>query len=252
MSSEIRKEAILERLDRDQRVSVLELSTEFGVSGETIRRDLKDLEAEGAVRRVHGGAIPAGRTADTPITERIKLNALEKDDVAGLAHRLINDDCVIFLDTGTTTLALARRLVGFKKLRLYTNSLRIAQAACEHFGVQVQMTPGHLRSVEQDLVGYDTISYIQQFHFDMVFMGAAAINADYGFMDFEEDEARIRQVLLKQTSRSVMLADHSKFGKVGNVITAPFGRVHTLVTNRIPPEDIVVAGRAEQLEIVHG
>ena len=252
MSSEIRKEAILERLDRDQRVNVLELSAELGVSGETIRRDLKDLEAEGAVRRVHGGAIPAGRTADTPITERIKLNALEKDDVAGLAHRLINDDCVIFLDTGTTTLALARRLVGFKKLRLYTNSLRIAQAACEHFGVQVQMTPGHLRPVEQDLVGYDTISYIQQFHFDMVFMGAAAINADYGFMDFEEDEARIRQVLLKQTSRSVMLADHSKFGKVGNVITAPFGRVHTLVTNRMPPEDIVVAGRAEQLEIVHG
>lgn len=117
MSSEIRKEVILERLDRDQRVSVLELSAEFGVSGETIRRDLKDLEAEGAVRRVHGGAIPAGRTADTPITERIKLNALEKDEVAGLARSLINDDCVIFLDTGTTTLALARRLVGFKKLR---------------------------------------------------------------------------------------------------------------------------------------
>ncbi|CAN7241470.1 DeoR/GlpR family DNA-binding transcription regulator [Rhizobium sp. LjRoot30] len=251
MSSEVRKEVILERLDRDQRVSVLELSAEFGVSGETIRRDLKDLEAEGVVRRVHGGAIPAGRTADTPITERIKLNALEKDEVAGLARGLINDDCVIFLDTGTTTLALARRLIGFKKLRLYTNSLRIAQAACEHFGVQVQMTPGRLRPVEQDLVGYDTISYIQQFHFDMVFMGAAAINADYGFMDFEEDEARIRQNLLAQTSRSVMLADHSKFGKVGNVITAPFGRVHTLVTDRRPPEAVERAVAAEPLEIVH-
>jgi DeoR family glycerol-3-phosphate regulon repressor len=252
MSSEVRKEVILERLDRDQRVSVLELSAEFGVSGETIRRDLKDLEAEGAVRRVHGGAIPAGRTADTPITERIKLHALEKDAVAGLARNIISDDCVIFLDTGTTTLALARRLVGFKKLRLYTNSLRIAQAACEHFGVQVLMTPGHLRPVEQDLVGYDTIAYIQQFHFDMVFMGAAAVNADYGFMDFEEDEARIRQVLLKQTSRSVMLADHSKFGKVGNVITASFGRVHTLVTERPPPEDIASAVRREELEVIHG
>ncbi|OJU00956.1 MAG: hypothetical protein BGN83_19715 [Rhizobium sp. 63-7] len=251
MSSEIRKEVILERLDRDQRVSVVELSAEFGVSGETIRRDLKDLEAEGVVRRVHGGAIPAGRTADTPITERIKLNALEKDEVAGLARGLINDDCVIFLDTGTTTLALARRLIGFKKLRLYTNSLRIAQAACEHFGVQVQMTPGRLRPVEQDLVGYDTISYIQQFHFDMVFMGAAAINADYGFMDFEEDEARIRQNLLAQTSRSVMLADHSKFGKVGNVITAPFNRVHTLVTDRRPPEAVETAVKAEPLEIIH-
>lgn len=251
MSSEIRKEVILERLGRDQRVSVLELSSEFGVSGETIRRDLKDLEAEGAVRRVHGGAIPAGRTADTPITERIQFNALQKDEVATLARGLINDDCVIFLDTGTTTLALARRLIGFKKLKLYTNSLRIAQAACEHFGVRVQMTPGSLRPVEQDLVGYETISYIQQFHFDMVFMGAAAINADYGFMDFEEDEARIRQVLLKQTSRSVVIADHSKFGKVGNVITAPFGSVNTLVTDRRPPEDIAGAVRAEELKIIH-
>lgn len=252
MSSELRKGAILERLDRDQRVSVVELSTEFGVSGETIRRDLKDLEAEGAVRRVHGGAVPVGRTADTPITERIKQNALEKDEIAALARKLIDDDCVIFLDTGTTTLALARRLAGFKKLRLFTNSVRIAQAACEHFGVQVQMTPGRLRPVEQDLVGYDTIAYIQQFHFDMVFMGTGAVNADFGFMDFEEDEARIRQELLHRTTRGIMLADNSKFGKLGNVITAAFGRIDTLVTDRPPPQAIVEAARATELEIVHG
>jgi len=251
MSSDVRKEVILERLGRDQRVSVLDLSSEFGVSGETIRRDLKDLEAEGAVRRVHGGAIPAGRTSDTPITERIKLHALEKDQVAGLARELVKDDSVIFLDTGTTTLALARRLIGFKKLRLYTNSLLVAQAACQHFGVRVQVTPGNLRPIEQDLVGYDTHAYIQQFHFDMVFMGAAAINADYGFMDFEEDEARIRQVLLKQTSRGVMLADHSKFGKVGNVITAPFSQISTLVTDSRPPDSIVGRVRADELEIIH-
>ena len=251
MSSEVRKEVILERLERDQRVSVLELSTEFGVSGETVRRDLKDLEAEGSVRRVHGGAIPAGRTTDTPITERIKLNAIEKDEVAGVARGLINDDCVIFLDTGTTTLALARRLIGFKKLRLYTNSLMIAQAACQHFGVKVQVTPGNLRPIEQDLVGYDTLAYIQRFHFDMVFTGAAAINADYGFMDYEEDEARIRQALLVRSSRSVMLADHTKFGRIGNVITAPFSQIGTLVTDRRPPEDIVSAVRAEELEIIH-
>ncbi|MCZ7977357.1 DeoR/GlpR transcriptional regulator [Agrobacterium tumefaciens] len=252
MSSEVRKEVILERLDRDQRVSVLELSTEFGVSGETIRRDLKDLEAEGAVRRVHGGAIPAGRTADVPITDRIRFNALEKDAVAQMARNLITDDCAIFLDTGTTTLSLARHLTGFKKLRLYTNSLMIAQAACQHFGVRVQMTPGNLRPIEQDLVGYDTLSYIQQFHFDMVFMGAAAIAAEYGFMDYEEDEARIRQALLKQTARSIMLADHSKCGKTGNVITAAFSSVSTLVTDQRPPANILAAAKRGDLEIIHG
>ncbi len=198
-----------------------------------------------------GGAIPAGRATDTPITERIKLNSLEKDEVAGVARPLIKDDSVIFLDTGTTTLALARKLIGFKKLRLYTNSLMIAQTACQHFGVKVQVTPGYLRTVEQDVVGYDTISYIERFHFDMVFMGIGAINANFGFMDFEEDEARIRQVLLTRTSRSVMLADHSKFGRLGNVITAPFGQIGTLVTDCRPPEDILSAVRGEELEIIH-
>lgn len=252
MSGELRKEVILERLERDQRVSVVALSEEFGVSGETIRRDLKELEAEGAVRRVHGGAIPVGKTSDTPITERIKANANEKDEIATLARQLISDDCAIFLDTGTTTLALARRLSGFKKLRLHTNSLRIGQAACEHFGVRVQMTPGNLRPIEQDLVGYDTISYIRQFHYDIVFMGAAAINADFGFMDIEEDEARIRQVLRKQTSHSVILADHSKFEKTGNVITAGFGDVGTLVTDRHPPADIFQTLKRAKIEVIHG
>lgn len=251
MSGEIRKEVILERLEREQRVNVVDLSTEFGVSGETIRRDLKDLEAEGAIRRVHGGAIPAGRTADTPITERVKLNAREKDSIAVLARQLMQDDSVVFLDTGTTTLALARRLSGFKKLKLYTNSLPIAQAACQHFGVRVHMTPGNLRPVEQDLVGYDTIMYIQQFHYDMVFMGAAAVQSDYGFMDFEEDEARIRQVLLNQTTHSVMLADHSKFDKIGNVITARLNQINTFITDRPPPKNLIEVASTGHLEIIH-
>lgn len=251
MSGELRKDAILERLNRDQLVSVLALSTEFGVSDETIRRDLKHLEAEGAVRRVHGGAIRAGRAADTPITERIKQNALAKDRIAAVARKLIGDDCVIFLDTGTTTLALARRLTGFTRLRLYTNSVRIAQAACAHFGVQVQMTPGRLRPVEQDLVGYDTISYLRQFHFDIAFMGAAAVSTDQGFMDFEEDEARIRQALLGCCTRSVMLVDQSKFGKVGNVVTAGFDEVDTLVTDVRPPRDVMKAARAGRMDVAY-
>lgn len=251
MSSDLRKEKILDSLSHNHRVLVVEMSEELGVSNETIRRDLKELEAEGAVRRIHGGAIPVARTADAPITERIQQHAREKDQIAQIARGLIQDDSVIFLDTGTTTLALARRLEGFKKIRLYTNSLRIAQSASASFGVSVQMTPGRLRPIEQDLVGFDTIAYLQQFHFDAVFMGTAAVDDRYGFMDFEEDEARIRQSLLGRARRCVMLADSSKFGRVANVITARFEQVTTLVTNRALPEELGGAIRQSGLEVLH-
>ena len=252
MSGDHRKETIVARLSKEHRVNVLELSGELGVSDETIRRDLKELEAEGIVRRVHGGAIPASRTQDEPITDRIQQRAKEKTVIAGLARDIIQDDSVIFLDTGTTTLALARRLVGFKKVKLYTNSVRIAQAACEHHGISVHMTPGALRPVEQDLVGYDTISYVQQFVFDIAFMGAAAVNVSHGFMDFEEDEARIRQALLKQARRRVFLTDSGKIGKNANVITAPFSAGTTMVTERQPPKEILQAARRAHMEVIHG
>jgi len=252
MPGDHRKEAILDRLSKEHRVNVLDLSGELGVSDETIRRDLKELEAEGVVRRVHGGAIPVARTQDEPITDRIQQRAKEKTVIAGLARDIIQDDCVIFLDTGTTTLALARRLAGFKKIKLYTNSVRIAQVACEHHGVSVHMTPGVLRPVEQDLVGYDTISYVQQFVFDFAFMGAAAVNVTHGFMDFEEDEARIRQALLQQARRKVFLADSGKIGKSANVITAPFSSVTTMVTEREPPKEVMQAAKRAHMEIIHG
>lgn len=252
MLGDHRKEAILSRLSKEHRVNVLELSSELGVSDETIRRDLKELEAEGVVRRVHGGAIAASRTQDEPITERIQHRAKEKAAIAGLARDIIQDDCVIFLDTGTTTLALARRLTGFKKIKLFTNSVRIAQAACEHHGVSVHMTPGALRPVEQDLVGYDTIAYVQQFVFDFAFMGAAAVSVTHGFMDFAEDEARIRQALLKQARRCVFLTDSAKLGKSANVITAPFSAGMTMVTEREPPKEMLQAARRARMEVIHG
>jgi DeoR family glycerol-3-phosphate regulon repressor len=113
----------------------------------------------------------------------------------------------------------------------------VAQAAREHFGVSVFMTPGQLRKVELDLVGYDTVSYIQNFFFDVVFMGAAGIDTERGFMDFAEDESRIRQALLKSAHNKVMLVDASKFGKTANICTAKFEVIDRLVTDSKPADE---------------
>lgn len=252
MAGEVRKDMILERLERDRKVHITALAAEFGVSDETIRRDLRALEAGGAVRRVYGGAIASRQSADTPITERALLNALAKDRIAARARSLIADGSTIFLDTGTTTLALARRLTGLQHVKLYTNSVLVAQAACAQFGLEVRMTPGRLRSVEQDLVGHDTLAYIRQFRFDVAFMGVAAVSPELGFMDIEADEARVRQTLLECSVRGVMLADASKFGRPGNVVTAGFDRPSALVTNRRPSAEFLDIARRAGLEVFHG
>jgi len=247
-----RHEHILTQLSQENRVSVMELAQVLQVSDETIRRDLKDLEAGGKLRRVHGGAIPISPIQDRPITERSRKQAREKATIAKLARDQISDETAIFLDTGTTTLGLARQLTGFANLKLYTNSLKIALEASKHHGVTVFMTPGRMRKVEQDLVGVDTITYIQQFYFDVAFMGAAAVDLTRGFMDYEEDEARIRQALIKHSRLRVFLADSSKFGKTGNVQTTAFSDIDQIITDSAPSETFSETIATTRAEVVHG
>ena len=247
-----RHEYILEALKNSEKVTVADLVSGLGVSDETVRRDLKDLESQGLLRRYHGGAMSVGQIRDEPIRQRAQKSAKEKITIAQKAVELISDRTSIFLDTGSTTEALAKQLGRFSDLKLYTNSLNVAHAAREHFGVSVFVTPGQLRKVELDLVGYDTVDYIRNYLFDIVFMGIAGVDAERGFMDFEEDEARIRQALMKSARSKVVLADSSKFGKTANICTAKFETIDRLVTDSKPKADFKSTFDRSGMEVIHG
>jgi len=247
-----RHEFILERLQANNKVSVSDLMEVLGVSDETVRRDLKDLESQGLLRRIHGGAIGVAKIRDEPISQRAQKSTKEKASIAQKAVELISDHSSIFLDTGSTTEALAKKLGHFTDLKLYTNSLNVAFAAREHFGVSVFVTPGQLRKVELDLIGYDTIEFIREYLFDTVFMGTAGVDSDRGFMDFEEEESRIRRALMKSTRSAVMLADSSKFGKSANICTAKFESIDRLVTDSTPNEVFKSVFDRSGLEVFHG
>lgn len=247
-----RHEYIMHKLQASDKVSVADLVTDLEVSDETVRRDLKDLEAQGLLRRIHGGAIGIGRIHDEPIRERAQKAAKEKAIIAQKAVELISDNTSIFLDTGSTTAALARQLGRFSDLKLYTNSINVALVARDHFGVSVFITPGELRKVELDIVGYDTVNYIGDYLFETVFMGAAGVDAEHGFMDFEEHEARIRQALIKSARNKVMLADGGKFGKTANIRTAGFAVIDRLVTDSRPPAVYQAAFDRSGMDVIHG
>src|SRR5258708_1320054 len=176
MLNQPRLDEILRHLSQQQRVKSLDLATSFGVSEETIRRDFKFLEGLGKLRRVHGGAILPRLNEEQPLQVRNRIKTQAKVALAACAAQLVQDGMAVFLDTGTTTLALAQRLTEFKRLRVVTNSLDIAQLIAHHSDNDVVVTPGDLRRNDNALIGPHTLEFAGQFHYDIAFMGIGGID----------------------------------------------------------------------------
>jgi len=247
----VRHELILGRLSTDQRIGVAETAEELGVSMETIRRDLKLLEERGQLRRIHGGAIPPAAQQDRPLQERSGIAAIEKAQLAALVLPMLQTGMSIFLDTGTTTLAIARELVAAPPLVVFTNSLDIALLIGRSPQHSVQVTGGSLRNNDNALVGYDTLAVARKYTFDLSLLGIAAIDEE-GFMDFADEEAELRRVLVRQSRQTAIVADHGKFGRRARIRTLHFRDVQSLVTDRAPPPAFADAIQAAGVEIIHG
>jgi DeoR family glycerol-3-phosphate regulon repressor len=248
----LRHEHILGRLSVNQKVLAADLAAELSVSVETIRRDLITLESYGRLRRIHGGAVPALAHQDRPIIERSRIAFREKAVIARLALARLRPGMSLFLDTGTTTLALARELGSLAGLTVYTNSLDIALIVGTFGQHHARVSGGQLRSNDNALVGYDTLDFARKYRFDIAFMGIAAIDAECGFMDFDDHEAELRRVLVRQATHRVMLADHLKFGRQARVPTLAFAAVDSLITDEPPPEPYSTAFARAGIEVVHG
>lgn len=247
-----RRDVIMKRLRADWRVSVAEIAGGLGVSEETIRRDLKALESGGYLRRIHGGAVLPALNKERPLEERCRIQQQEKQVVANLALSLVSEGMSVFLDTGTTTLVFANRLKEFQRLNVMTNSLDIALSIARDSENQVRMTPGTLRRNDNALVGYDSIDFLHNHYFDIAFMGIAAVNRQFGFMDYEEDEAVLRRALVRQSKLNVILADDSKFGRTVSVRTMGLADVSHVVTNRQPDEEYRRIFETGEVELMHG
>ncbi|HWK47108.1 MAG TPA: DeoR/GlpR family DNA-binding transcription regulator [Stellaceae bacterium] len=249
---QLRHEHILGRLSANRKVLAADLATELSVSVETIRRDLIALERHALLRRIHGGAVPALAHQDRPIIERSRIAFREKTLIARLALGRLRPGMSLFLDTGTTTLALARELGSLAGLSVYTNSLDIALVIGQFGQHQARVSGGQLRSNDNALVGYDTLEFARKYRFDIAFMGIAAIDAEAGFMDFDDHEAELRRVLVRQATQRVILADHLKFGRQARLHTLDFAAVDTLITDGPPPETYATAFARAGLEVNHG
>lgn len=246
-----REQAILAALERDGRVAVAQLAQSLEVSHETIRRDLTALEATGRLRRVHGGAVLFRPDQEQPILVRSRIKSREKAELAAVARELVRDEMSIFVDTGSTPMAFARTLVDARSLTVMTNSLDIALLLAQAPGIKVKTTPGWVRANDNALIGGDTVAFVRRFVFDAVFMGIAACDPDYGWMDYADEESELRRVLIEQTRKPVLLADDGKFGRHASIRTFDLATRLTVVTNRPLRQPFAEIFKSNGVEVRH-
>jgi len=249
--TEQRLQLILGELQRDGRVSVKELAARLRVSTETVRRDLKDLEARGHTRRVYGGAVVDQKQGDRPHDERVRVNAREKSRIAAAAAPLIEDGMKIFVDSGSTTLAFTRYLLGRRGITIHTNFIEIASLMSTNPEADVVVLGGALKPEYKALFGAQTLAAIKEHFYDVAVMGIATVHAEHGFMDLGEEEALLRRAALAQSRRSIMLADSSKFGRLGTIRTFGLGDIDVLVTNGALSSEFAEKFQRTKVEVIN-
>ena len=232
----------LRRLVQARRiVRVEDLVAELGVSGATVRRDLHALETRGALRRVHGGAVAEnGRQNEPLFDDKTALAAAEKQRIAEAALRLIQPRDSVFLDGGSTVLALARRLRDRTDLTVVTNSLRVALELAGG-GPPLILIGGELRRLSQVFVGPLTRFSIDQLHVDRAFMGTIGLTPEAGLTTTDPREAYTKALVMAHAGQVVLLADRSKLGKVSFARFGALSDLHTLITDRGAPRALLRA-----------
>ena len=235
MYAEERQHAIAGIVAERGRVSVTEVAERFGVTTETVRRDLALLERAGVVRRVHGGAVPAGAAltlVETALGERRGTRIEAKRAIAAAAVDLLPGmDGSVILDGGSTTAALADALPPDRRLYVATNSVPIAARLSAVPGVALHVLGGRVRGITQTAVGAATIRAMADLRVDVAFLGANGISPGHGFSTPDEAEAATKRAMSRAAQRVIVLADSSKFGREHLVRFARVEDVDVLVTD---------------------
>lgn len=227
-----RHRLILELLGSHQGMTTEKFADMLGVSRETVRRDLIELERSGHLARVHGGAVPTVPGQPEPAyPERTRLRREQKREMAVLAASLPQTGDTCLLDAGSTTLAMAEELVHRQGLTVITNSLEAAMVLAGRGGHEVRLLGGRLDHDVPATYGDEAIAEIARLRVEWAFVSPVGFNAESGAMDYVWHEAAMARAMLARASRRVLLADSSKLGQRSRIQVCAPSEVDVLVTD---------------------
>lgn len=246
-----RQQEILRLAREAGRVDVLSLAGQFQVTAETVRRDLKALDRAGLVRRVHGGAIPAGRLDFEPdLTEREATAADEKDRIAAAALAEIPEGGTVVLDAGSTVARLAAAIPVDAALTVVTHALPVAARLADHAGIDLHLVGGRVRHRTRAAVDAWALRAYAEIRADVVFLATNGFTADGGLTTPDLAEAAVKRAAMAAARRVVLLADSAKAGQEHFARFGSFADVDLLITDKGLAPDHKAAIESAGTEVV--
>jgi DeoR family transcriptional regulator, fructose operon transcriptional repressor len=253
MLAEERRQKILERVNADERnsIQVSELTRIFGVTGMTIRRDLEILAKEAKIRRVHGGAVGnAAELTSAPFSERRKEFINEKRKIGKLAAELIHEGDRIALDSGTTTMQIARNLGSFSDITVVTNGLSVAAVLSQIITGKLIMLGGEVRLDEMCVIGSVPANQVSQYNFDKAFIGTAGFSLEKGVTDSLLPEAEVKSAMIRSAREVILVADSSKWNIERFIRVAELKAFHKIISDEKLDKDVIKILQEQGIEVL--
>jgi DeoR family glycerol-3-phosphate regulon repressor len=237
MTPNPRQALLIQEVRNRGAVSVEALAEQFGVTLQTVRRDVKQLAAAGLLARFHGGVrLPTSTTENIAYRQRQQLNEQSKQRIARAVAAAVPEGCSLIINIGTTTEAIARELLHHKGLRVITNNLNVAAILSDNPACEVIVAGGVVRSRDRGIVGEVTVDFIYQFKVDIGLIGISGIEDDGTLRDFDYREVKVARAIIEHSRQVWLAADHSKFNRPAMVKLAGLDEVDMLFTDEAPPE----------------
>jgi DeoR family glycerol-3-phosphate regulon repressor len=250
-SNEERQGGIVELVAKQGFQTIEVLAQHFGVTVQTIRRDVNMLASEGRLSRYRGGAGLASSIENMEYERRQVINLAPKQRIAAMVAQDVPDGASLFINIGTTTEQAARALLSHKNLRVITNNINVAKILSENANCSIVMAGGKVRNRDGAVTGPLAAQMFEQFRADIGIIGVSGIDKDGGLFDYDLDEVMCTQAIIRHSRRVFLVADHSKFGRPALVKVGNLSQISALYTDAPPPDTIsaLLAEAGTTLEI---
>lgn len=229
-----RQARIVEIVSQQGFATIENLARDFGVSSQSVRRDIIRLDADGLLQRFHGGVGVRETSVRMGYAEKRALATDAKQRIAEKAASLIADGSVVFLDVGTTVEAVAHALRQKRQLRIFTASLAAAGILAGRSGIELFVLGGFVRGVDGSVAGETTLSTLARFRFDYAVIGFSGIDRDGTLMDFDLEKVAVKQAAIDRSGHTLVVGDSSKFRKSAVVRFGANASSLTFVTEAPP------------------
>lgn len=244
-----RQQSLLEQLRLDPTLRVSQMAAKLGVTTETIRRDLEELADRGEIDRTWGGAM-LRKSSEPAVSERRKLQVRERAAIARTTLERLAGAKVLMLGSGATTTEVARQIaIHMTAVTVITHCTSVAAALAVNEAIEVIMAPGHYHLGEAAVHGAHTLTFLQSFNVDVCVLGASGLGVK-GPSDALIDAAAVYSTMIAQSSRCLLVADHSKFDCLSTATFAEWQMVSELLTDRAPSGPLKAAIEAASTSLV--